>query len=98
MSDNSLALMLDGLDEVAEDRRNDTVVAINYFLKQGLGVPVAVCCREKEYAALRHEVTTSGALFLLPLSGKQIEDYLQKNRRRCSGKDSVFACTGCRYV
>lgn len=77
VQNNELALLLDGLDEVAEHGRAAVVAQINAFLRRDLLVPLAVCCREGEYAALAQQVASGGVVRLLPLSPAQIDSYLR---------------------
>src|SRR5439155_24023315 len=73
-------LLLDGLDEVAENARSACVQAINDYyhrcLEQG-PTPLVVCCRNREYRTLQTRVTLSQAVSIRPLTDDQIEHYLQ---------------------
>jgi eukaryotic-like serine/threonine-protein kinase len=76
LEQNRLLLFLDGLDEVAEDRRADCVEAIHAFV-EAHGVPgMVVCCRAQEYRALPVRLRLGGAVLLLPLSQGQVDAYL----------------------
>jgi hypothetical protein len=76
LEDHRLLLLLDGLDEVAEDRRARCVQALHEFVKEH-GVPgLAVCCRTAEYRALPLRLKLGGAVLLLPLEQAQIDAYL----------------------
>lgn len=73
---NRLALLLDGLDEVAADRQADCVESINAFT-ESYGVPgLAVCSRLAEYTALPSRLKLHGAIRLNALTPEQIDGYL----------------------
>jgi NACHT domain len=83
--------LLDGLDEVVLEHRLGCVDAINQFrLDYGL-LPIAVCCRWEEYEALRTAGELSGelrvteAIFLSPLTLKQVARYLRDAGRPLAG-------------
>jgi len=80
---NQVLLLLDGLDEVAENARSACVRAINAYyqchLEKGLA-PLVVCCRSKEYAALPTRVTLRRAVSIQPLTPDQIDHYLQSTK------------------
>jgi alanine racemase len=73
---DSLSLLLDGLDEVAAERREDCVHAINAFRQKHGFVRVVVCSRSAEYASLIARLELNGAVVLRPLSDSQIEAFL----------------------
>ena len=73
---NRLALLLDGLDEVAPDNQAACVAAINAFT-ESYGVPgLTVCSRLDEYTALATRLKLHGAIRLNALTQDQIDDYL----------------------
>jgi NACHT domain-containing protein len=70
-----LLLLLDGLDEVDANWRNDCVTAINDFRsKHGL-VPVVICSRIGDYEELRVKLRLQSAVVLQPLTLEQINGY-----------------------
>ncbi|MBA3867743.1 MAG: TIR domain-containing protein [Anaerolineae bacterium] len=73
-----LLLLLDGLDEVAEEYRNDCVDAINGFRQQYRTVDLALCSRSEEYDALTSKLDVRGAIVLEPLSWHIIVAYLDR--------------------
>jgi len=77
VENDSLFLLLDGLDEVASVRRAECVEAINGFLDEHL-VPVVVCCRKEEYEALDSKLKLQSAVLLQSLTPNQIEGYLAR--------------------
>jgi len=70
--------MLDGLDEVAAERRSPCARAINEFA-EAIGVPgIAVCCRLEEYEALDVRLKLGGAIHLQPLVAKDVLGQLRR--------------------
>lgn len=74
---NALVLMLDGLDEVAELQREACVEAINAFRNERGFVPLVVCSRSEEYAALKQKLRLEGAVVIQALTQSQVESYLK---------------------
>ncbi len=77
VENDSLFLLLDGLDEVAPERRDDCIEAINGFLDEHF-VPLVVCCRKEEYEALDSKLKLERAVLLKPLTPEQIDGYLER--------------------
>lgn len=70
--------LLDGLDEVAAERRDACVEAINaYRVGHGLA-GIAVCSRLADYQALKGKLRLEGAIIVQPLTFGQIDDYLAR--------------------
>ena len=68
--------LLDGLDEVAGERRSACVEAINAFTERSEAVGVVVCCRLEEYLALRPlRLRLNGAIRLRPIAREQVLAY-----------------------
>jgi energy-coupling factor transporter ATP-binding protein EcfA2 len=72
-----LILLLDGLDEVKEEFRNDCVIALNRFIGLFPQTEVAVCSRVRDYEGLTEHLKISVALCLQPLSPKQVYQFLE---------------------
>lgn len=79
VSGDRLLLLLDGLDEVARDQRAACVAAINTYRQQHGLVQMAVCSREEEYRALATPLGVQTAVLIQPLTGVQIDAYLEKD-------------------
>jgi hypothetical protein len=75
---DQLILLLDGLDEVKEEYRNDCVRALNDFIGLFHQTELAVCSRVKDYEALTERLQISSALCLQPLSSEQVYLALDK--------------------
>ncbi|OCQ91982.1 hypothetical protein BCD67_21435 [Oscillatoriales cyanobacterium USR001] len=83
-------LLLDGLDEVSEDRRNDCVIAINEF-KQSHGVTeIVVCSRIKDYEAFYSRLKFQGAIFIEDLTLEQINDYFDNAADKLQGVKTAW--------
>jgi DNA polymerase III delta prime subunit len=75
LDNDVLLLLLDGLDEVKADAREECIAAINDFRKRHL-IPLAVCSRTADYEALTTKLHLEGAARLRPLTQVQINAYL----------------------
>ncbi len=75
LDNGRLVLVLDGLDEVALDRRAACVEAINAFEQAHHPPGLAVTCRVAEYDALTVKLRLRAAICLQPLTPAQIERY-----------------------
>ena len=78
-------LLLDGLDQVIPEYRQDCVKAINVFLDRYGSNRMAITCRSEEYARLKPRLKLQGAILLEPLTRQQIEDYFQTASSRLDG-------------
>ncbi|MFZ0547235.1 MAG: BTAD domain-containing putative transcriptional regulator, partial [Candidatus Promineifilaceae bacterium] len=76
LADDQLLPLLDGLDEVNIDRRDDCVQAINEYRQAHGLVPLVVCSRVSEYEELAVKLKLENAVLLQPLSDAQIDNYL----------------------
>lgn len=76
ITNQQLILLLDGLDEVKEDYRNDCVRALNKFIGDYPQTEVAVCSRVKDYEVLTERLQISSAICIQPLSSKQVYQFL----------------------
>lgn len=74
---DELLPLLDGLDEVAPERREACVRAINCFHQEYL-VPLVVCSRVADYTALATRLKLQGVVLLQPLTQTQIESYFSR--------------------
>ncbi|OLP17370.1 hypothetical protein BST81_16350 [Leptolyngbya sp. 'hensonii'] len=71
-----LLLLLDGLDEVEVDRRQDCVLALNQFSRLHGQTEMVVCSRLRDYEGLNQRLRFQGAICLQPLTPLQIRQYL----------------------
>jgi DNA polymerase III delta prime subunit len=72
---DEVLLLLDGLDEVREEHRDQCVDAINQFCRKHM-MNIVVCSRTHDYKALTNRLMLPGAIIQKPLTSKQIDRYL----------------------
>ncbi|NET29406.1 AAA-like domain-containing protein [Okeania sp. SIO1I7] len=77
IQEQRLILLLDGLDEVSREKREDCVDALNYFCQEYGQTEIVVCSRIRDYEALSSNLIFQAAIYLQPLSLEQIQDYLK---------------------
>jgi DNA polymerase III delta prime subunit len=85
LAENRLTLLLDGLDEVPEASQAPCVVAINSYLAEVGAGGVVVSCRAEEYSGISTLLRLNGALALQPLSGAQIQAWIEAAGPRLAG-------------
>ena len=73
-----LLLLLDGLDEVRAEQREECVKAINQFSQEHGQTEIVVTSRIKDYENLSSRLQFQGAIFIQPLTPEQIDDYLNR--------------------
>lgn len=73
-----VALLLDGLNEVKAEYRNDCVRAINNFRQVYASTPLAVCCRAADYQRLPVRLRLRDAVYLASLSHHQVLQALER--------------------
>lgn len=76
LESDRLALLFDGLDEVAPALRDECALALNRFREEHGLAPLAVACRREEYEALRRRLKLDAAIQLRALDDAQIDGYL----------------------
>jgi hypothetical protein len=77
IDNQSLVLLLDGLDEVAARYRDDCIGAINAF-QQAHMAALVVCCRSFEYQASPTQLRLQNSIVLRALTLEQIYLYLEE--------------------
>jgi predicted NACHT family NTPase len=77
-------LLLDGLDEVAEQHRAACITTINAHRREYNLIPTVVCCRKAEYEALGTPLLLHRSVVIQPLTPLQIDEYLE-----ATGKDGA---------
>lgn len=75
---DSLLLLLDGLDEVPQARREECIEAINTFRHEHGFVDLIVCSRTADYDALTTRLLLNGAVVLQPLNDTAISEYISQ--------------------
>ncbi|MDJ0733902.1 MAG: protein kinase [Nostocaceae cyanobacterium] len=77
LANQQLLLLLDGLDEVSSERRENCVAAINKFIQEYGETEIVVCSRIQDYESLSNRLSFQGAVLIQPLSLEQIHQYFQ---------------------
>jgi hypothetical protein len=85
-----LILLLDGLDEVNEEYRNDCVRVLNDFIELFPQTNVAICCRVGDYEKLTARLQIATALCLQPLTSEQVYQFLDKIGGSLSGLKTLL--------
>ncbi|WP_328335111.1 NACHT domain-containing protein [Kribbella sp. NBC_00382] len=80
-----LALLLDGLDEVALAHQEKLAPVLAELGQRYLIGQVAVTCRIQEYEALQHKLKLYGAVRIRPLSREQVLDYFASGGEELAG-------------
>lgn len=78
IEDQQLLLLLDGLDEVKAEHREDCVEAINQFMQNHGQTEIVICSRIKDYEALSIRLRLRGAICIQSLTPEQINQYLAR--------------------
>jgi hypothetical protein len=68
--------MLDGLDEVKSEYREECVQALNQFMQKHGQTEMVVCSRIQDYKALSTRLQLQGAICVQSLTDEQIKQYL----------------------
>ncbi|MEM7064813.1 MAG: protein kinase [Cyanobacteria bacterium P01_B01_bin.77] len=89
VEEQQLLLLLDGLDEVALERRAACVTALNQF-HCDYGPEIVVCSRIGDYETLPQKLQLQTALYLRPLTDEQILTYLNRPDRGLTGLKSLL--------
>ncbi len=90
ISNDHILPLLDGLDEVRLDARNDCVDAINTFRdKHGL-VGMVVCSRSMDYELLTQKLHLTGAVRLQLLTPVQVDGYFRQLKINTTMIQSVY--------
>jgi hypothetical protein len=78
LNEHEVLPLLDGLDELASERQEKCVVAINLFLESELRpLNLVVCSRKEEYELYETQLQLNGAIYLEPLNKKDIRQNLE---------------------
>lgn len=78
VENDDLLLLLDGLDEVAQEYREACIETINDFRQEHGVTPIVVCSRVADYEALTTRLKLQGAVLLQPLTPQQVDQYLER--------------------
>lgn len=75
LTTNKLICLLDGLDEVEEEKRRGCLDALNAYITS-FDASVVVCCRTNEYEALNEQLKVVGTVTVQPLTIAAVDQYL----------------------
>ncbi len=89
--EQGVIVLLDGLDEVAASKRDACVAAINHFRQTHSHLPIAVCSRIADYAALTTALELTAAVAIKPLQQQQIAQYLENAGESVAGLHKVLS-------
>lgn len=78
IKNQKLLLLLDGLDEVKEERRLLCIRKINEFIIENNQAEVIVCSRIQDYNSLSERFQFQAAIYIQPLTTEQINRYLHQ--------------------
>jgi hypothetical protein len=81
--------LLDGLDEVKAEYRNDCIAALNQF-KQDNGAELVVCSRIRNYEILSNRLNFQSAVYLKALTLEQVRHYLDNADAELIGLRELF--------
>ncbi len=70
--------LLDGLDEVALEHREECVARINDFRRQKARLPFVVCSRTRDYGSLDAKLEMPGAAEVQPLKPERVAQFLEQ--------------------
>jgi hypothetical protein len=86
-----LLLLLDGLDEVKLENRDDCVTALNIF-QQEQATEMVVCSRMKDYRILSNRLKfLQSAIFICPLTSLQVQQHLDQMVADSTGLETLLA-------
>ena len=75
ITQQQLLPLMDGLDEVKAEYRDECIAALNIF-HQDYGAELVVCSRIKDYEALSQRLNFQSAIYLKSLTLEQVYNYL----------------------
>ncbi|MBE9214522.1 NACHT domain-containing protein [Plectonema cf. radiosum LEGE 06105] len=78
IKEEQLILLLDGLDEVKAEHRNNCLLALNQFIQSHGMTEIVVCCRIQEYQAISNYLKLQDAICIKTLTAEQIYEYLEQ--------------------
>jgi hypothetical protein len=73
-----LILLLDGLDEVDAQYRDECVKALNQFIQEHGLTEIVICSRIQDYKNLSEHLKLRSAIYVQPLKADQINQFLEK--------------------
>ena len=75
---NSLMLLLDGLDELSREDQIACMHSLEKFLEEHRALSALICCRREEYEQSGQKIRQlNGAIYLRPVEKSQVHQYLK---------------------
>ena len=90
IKNQKLLLLLDGLDEIKEERRSYCIKEINQFINDNTKTEVIVCSRIQDYNALTERFKFQAAIYIQPLTREQINRYLQQGGKQLAAVETLL--------
>lgn len=91
IEEEQLILCLDGLDEVESQHRDDCVQTLNQFIQDHGRTEIVVCSRILDYESLSERLRLRSAIYVQPLTFKQISHYLEQAGEQLTALRTVLA-------
>jgi serine/threonine protein kinase len=88
---DSLALLLDGFDEVENSQQSRCLDAINRYRHEHGFVDIVVCSRLDDYNALSKKLMLNAAVRIQALEDKQIDDFVEEGQEKLAALKTVLA-------
>lgn len=85
LAKGKLALLFDGLDEVAEKDQTQCVEELNKLQEHSVVTQIAVCSRQDDYERLTDKLRLQGAIGIQPLNRDQVLAYFADDDTSLSG-------------
>jgi DNA polymerase III delta prime subunit len=90
VENESLILLLDGLDEVKAEQHNACVQALNQFMQTHGTTELVICCRIQDYQALADRLILRSAICIQPLTSEQIDQYFEQAGKQLESLKEVL--------
>ncbi len=75
---NALVLLLDGLDEVNEEYKEQCIQAINAFIEEHIEMKIAICCRIDKNDNSISSLKYKDSIILQPLNFEKVDAFLSR--------------------
>lgn len=92
IKEEQLILCLDGLDEVATQYQDACVQSINRFVRKHSLTEVVVSSRIRDYETLSTKLTLRSALYVQPLTYRQVDQYIAQAGDQLTALSAFLNC------
>ena len=86
----ALILLLDGLDEVSLELREQCVSHLNQFIQGHGSTEISICCRVRDYEKLSQRLMLRCSIYIHPLSFGQVDEYLSQAGEQLSSLRKIL--------